>query len=305
MPDSPIVLVVHGGAGALPKDQMTPEKEARYRGELEAALRAGLSALEANGASALDGVEAAIRSLEDCSLFNAGKGSAFTREGRNELDASIMEGTARRAGSVACVTRVRNPIAAARAVMEKTEHVLMVGSGADRFAETCGLAPVNPDYFFTDEQWAALEKKLRSQGAPIPRPMGTVGAVARDRQGHLAAGASTGGTTGKRPGRVGDTGAIGAGVYAEDGVCAVSCTGDGEFFLRLAVAHEIVARVKYLGESVNDAARRVILKDLDATGGEGGCIVLAPSGEAALVLNSQGMYRGTITADGLVTTDIY
>jgi beta-aspartyl-peptidase (threonine type) len=258
--------------------------------------------LNRDGGTSLDAVEAAIRILEDDPLFNAGKGAAFARDGRIELDAALMDGRDRRAGGVAGLTTVKNPISAARAVMERSGHVLMAGPGAEQFAREEGLDVVDPDYFRTPERWDALQAKLRHDGG---RPTGTVGAVALDRQGHLAAGASTGGTTGKRPGRVGDSPVVGAGIYAEDEICAVSCTGDGEFFLRLAVAHEIVALVKHRGLSIRDAGDRVIRDELTKLGGEGGALVLAPDGSYTLPFNSPGMFRGTIAADGTTRVAIY
>lgn len=303
MPIQRVALAIHGGADPLPKGEMTPEKEARYRDDLERALRAGFDALNAEGGTSLDAVEAAIRVMEDSPLFNAGKGAAFTSDGTIEMDASIVEGSERKAGAVAAVTRVRNPISAARAVMERSPHVLLVGQGADRFAEHLGLATEDHAYFHTRERWDALQEKLAAEASKVP-PFGTVGAVARDRRGRLAAGASTGGTTGQLPGRVGDTPLVGGGTYAEDGVCAVSCTGDGEYFIRLAVAHEITARIKHLGETAEEAARKVLL-DLGKLGGEGGVIVLGTDGVAALAFHSPGMYRGVITEDGRTTLAIY
>ena len=308
MPDSAVVMMVHGGADPLPREEMTPERERAYREALTQALRSGHAALRAPGGTALNAVEAAIRVLEDSPLFNAGRGAAFDRDGRNTLDASIIEGKTRTGGAVAGLTRVRNPIAAARAVMERSGHVLMQGPGADAFAEEAGLEIVDPSYFRTEERWEALQETLRSRPAPEPsgrHRIGTVGAVARDPSGSLAAGASTGGTTGKRPGRVGDTALIGSGTYAEDTACAVSCTGDGEYFIRLAVAHEIVALVKHAGCSVAEAARRVILGSLKDIGGEGGAIVLGADGDFAMPFHSRGMYRGAITADGTIRTAIY
>ena len=313
------MLVIHGGAGTIARGSMTAEREKEYRGALEAALRAGHSVLT-RGGSSLDAVEAAIRIMEDNPLFNAGKGAVFTHEGKNELDASIMEGKSKRAGSVAGVTIIRNPITAARAVMERSPHVMMVGRGAELFATKMGLEIVDPSYFWTERRWKALQQELleekTQQSAPAPAPrsegplddnkkFGTVGAVALDRDGNLAAGTSTGGTTNKQFGRVGDAPIIGAGTYAENESCAVSATGHGEFFIRWTVASDIAALVKYRGMSVTQAAEEVINKKLKAVGGEGGVIVLDAKGNYAATFNSAGMYRGWIGADGVAHVAIY
>lgn len=294
------VLLVHGGAGAIPRAEMTPEREARYREALESALRAGYEILEGQGGTSLDAVEAAIRVLEDSPLFNAGRGAVFNREGRIELDASIMDGRGKRAGAVACLTRVRNPISAARAVLEDSGHVLIAGPGADQFASERGLETVDPDYFRTEHRWQAYQTSVRDEGR-----FGTVGAVALDRAGDLAAGSSTGGTAFKRPGRVGDSPLVGAGVYAENGVGAVSCTGDGEAFIRITAAHELIALMKYAGSSVEQAARRVIGEFLPQVGGEGGLIALAADGRFAMPFNSPGMFRGSISPEGVSRVSIY
>ena len=296
---------------------MTAEREKEYRGGLEAALRAGHSVLT-RGGSSLDAVEATIRVLEDNPLFNAGKGAVFTHEGKNELDASIMEGKSKRAGAVAGVTIVRNPISAARAVMERSPHVMMVGRGAELFATKMGLEIVDPSYFWTERRWKALQEELveeqKKANAPAPtsegpldenKKFGTVGAVALDRDGNLAAGTSTGGMTNKQYGRVGDAPIIGAGTYAENESCAVSATGHGEFFIRWTVASDIAALVKYRGMSVAQASDEVINKKLKAVGGEGGVIVLDAKGNYATTFNSEGMYRGWIGADGVPHVAIY
>jgi L-asparaginase / beta-aspartyl-peptidase len=303
-----IVLAVHGGAGALPRETMTPEREGSYHAELERALRIGFAELQRSGGTCVDAVEAAIRILEDSHFFNAGRGAAFSREGRIELDASIMEGRRRRAGSVAGLTRTKNPISAARAVMESTAHVMLIGDAADRFAKECGLASVDPIYFWTAERWESLLHILKEHSEPTAtslRGCGTVGAVALDRAGDLGAGASTGGTNGKRAGRVGDTPIIGSGTYAENGVVAVSCTGEGEFFIRLALAHEIIALMKYQGLPVDAAADRAIHTELATLGGQGGVIALDSGGNVAMPFNSNGMYRGSIDETGHVETGIY
>jgi beta-aspartyl-peptidase (threonine type) len=305
------VLVIHGGAGTRAKEEMPPELEKRYRADLERALREGHKAL-IRGTS-LDAVEVAIKVLEDSPLFNAGKGAVFTSEGRNELDASIMEGKDKRAGAVAAVRRIKNPISAARAVMEKTAHVLLVGDGADRFAVSVGLEEANPLYFWTEERWNQLlkarrEQKDKSKGSgkpPLEGDHGTVGAVAIDGQGNLAAGTSTGGMTNRLSGRVGDSPIIGAGTYADNETCAVSATGHGEYFIRHAVAHDIVALMRYKGISVDKAAGRVIHETLKKAGGEGGVIALDAQGNFTMPFNSEGMYRGYITRDGTARVFVY
>lgn len=311
-----IVLVIHGGAGVTRSDQTTPEARARYESVLKQALQAGYDVLQSEKGTSLDAVEAAIQVMEDSPLFNAGKGAVFTHDGRNELDASIMDGKDKRAGAVAGVTRIKNPIAAARAVMEKSPHVLMTGDGADRFAIASGVKEVNPVYFWTEPRWKALQEALQEEarraagkvGAANPegRHYGTVGAVALDRRGNLAAGTSTGGMTNKRYGRVGDSPIIGAGTYAENGVCGVSCTGHGEIFIRNAVAYDVVALLKYgQAPSVQEAARKVLGKLPTEEGGVGGLIALDGQGNAAMEFDGDGMYRGTVTDDGKIEVAIY
>jgi beta-aspartyl-peptidase (threonine type) len=296
------VLAIHGGAGTITRGSMTPEVEKQYRDGLEEALRIGHAVL-ARGASSIDAVEAAIRVMEDNPLFNAGKGAVFTHDGKNELDASIMEGKTRRAGSVAGVSIIRNPIAAARAVMEKSPHVMMIGRGAELFATKMGLEIVDPSYFWTERRWKALQRELQKEQQS--KPIGTVGCVAVDKDGNLAAGTSTGGMTNKQYGRVGDAPIIGAGTYADNESCAVSATGHGEFFIRWTVAHDIAALVQYRGMSVRQAGDEVINRKLKAVGGEGGVIILDAKGNFAMPFNSEGMYRGWIGADGVPHTAIY
>jgi len=324
-------LVIHGGAGTLLRDEMSAELEAEYRAKLGEALVRGHSILAAGGTS-LDAVEATIQLLEDSPLFNAGRGSVFTAEGRNEMDASIMEGHTRDAGAVASVTNLRSPIAAARAVMEHSPHVMLSGPGAEAFATSQGLESVTANELWTERRWKALQKRRekeglsrlpedtipQSHGATAPSPespfevptfaadekFGTVGAVALDSNGHLAAGTSTGGMTFKRHGRIGDSPIIGAGTYADD-LCGVSSTGHGEYFIRWAVAHEICALVRHRGLSPVAAAEEVIHKTLKPAGGNGGVIVLSSTGEPALVFNTPGMYRGSIGADGVPHVAIY
>ena len=306
------MLVIHGGAGTITRANMTPDAEKQYRAALEQSLLAG-HAILAKGGSSIDAVEASIRVLEDNPLFNAGKGAVFTHDGRNEMDASIMDGRTRAAGSVAGVTIIRNPISAARAVMEKSEHVMMVGRGAELFATSVGLEIIDPSYFWTESRWKSLQKALlEEQGkpqaaleGPDEKKFGTVGAVAVDKSGNLAAATSTGGMTNKRFGRVGDAPIIGAGTYAENESCAVSATGHGEFFIRWNVASDIAALVKYRGMTVQQAGDEVIHKKLVPVKGEGGVIVLDREGNFAMPFNSEGMYRGWIGADGKPNVLIY
>ena len=305
MPLETAVLLVHGGAGAVPEVEMTPDREADARAALERALRAGFEVLASGGAS-LDAVEAAVRVLEDHPAFNAGRGAVLNRDGRIELDAAIMEGRTYRAGAVAGLTRVRNPITAARRVMDASGHVMLAGPGTDAFAEAQGLETVDPAYFQTEARLRSYFAAAERVGSTLSEDrFGTVGAVALDRSGSLAAASSTGGMTFKRPGRVGDSPVIGGGVYADDLACAVSCTGDGEVFLRLAAAHEVVALVKYAGLPVTEAARRVVFEQVARLGGEGGLLALGPDGRYAMPFNARGMYRGVIDASGVVETAIY
>jgi len=292
------VLVIHGGAGVVAKE-VTPEKEKAVRAGLQKALDAGYGVLKSGGAS-LDAVVAAITVLEDDPNFNAGKGAVFNHDGKNELDASIMDGATRRAGSVANVHRIRNPILLARAVMEKSPHVMMVGDGAEAFAQSIGMTLVDPKYFYTDKRWQELQDALREEAAQeksTASKHGTVGAVALDSAGRLAAGTSTGGMTNKRFGRVGDSPVIGAGTYA-NARCAVSATGWGEFYIRAAAAHDICARVEYRGEPVKQAADDVVMDVVPKLGGDGGVIALDADGNFAAPFNTEGMYRGWIDRDG-------
>lgn len=308
-------LVAHGGAGAIARGDLSPEQDEAYRGAMGAAATAGAAVLRAGG-SAMDAVEAAIQILEDDPLFNSGRGAAFTAEGRNELDASIMDGRTLEAGAVAGLTTTRHPISAARAVIEGSAHVLLGGEGADAFARSQGLEQVDPVFFFTEERWKSLERGLGKLGLPVPpKPVGapepegrdalvheegkygTVGVVARDSQGDVAAGTSTGGTTAKRWGRVGDSPLIGAGTYASNTACAVSCTGAGEYFIRLGVAHRICDLVEHARLPLQAAADRVVQEQLTALGGAGGVIAVAPDGAMAWSFNTSGMYRARI-ADG-------
>ncbi len=321
-------IIVHGGAGVIERANLTPEVEAQYRAAMQRALTTGGAILD-RGGSSLDAVEAVIREMEDDPLFNAGRGAVFTAEGRNELDASIMDGRTRAAGSVAGLTRTRHPISAARAVMQNSRHVMLIGEGAETFARSQNLEEVDPSYFFTERRWQQLETNLRANNLPTPqRPagapsaprahltwpddhqFGTVGVVAFDTNGDIAAGTSTGGTTGKRWGRVGDAPIIGAGTYAQNGVCGVSATGTGEFFIRVGVARDICARIEFNGESAQEAADNVIAEvgatlNNQGAAGDGGVIVLDGQGRPAWAMNTPGMYRAWQSAGGEPTIQIF
>jgi L-asparaginase / beta-aspartyl-peptidase len=315
------VLVIHGGAGTILKSQMTAEKEAAYNMALQQALQKGYDTLK-KGGSALDAVEMAIRFMEDSPLFNAGKGAVFTSEGKNELDAAIMNGKTLAAGSVASVTTIKNPVTAARAVMEKSNHVMLVSKGAEEFAKEQGLEIVDPAYFFTERAWQNLQKakeadslkvnneKKKSPGA-LAQPQnydhkyGTVGAVALDRYGSLAAATSTGGITNKKYGRVGDAPIIGAGTYANNATCAISCTGSGEYFIRLVMAKSVSDLVEFKNYSIDKAANEMVMKKLPALGGDGGLIALDKNGNITMPFNTAGMYRGFIKNDGVPVIKIY
>ncbi len=306
--DPPIALVIHGGAGISPKE-LPPEKEAACRRVLEEALRAGGKILQSGGSS-LDAVQAAVVVLEDSPLFNAGRGAVLTAAGTVELDASIMDGRTGQAGAVAGVQGIRNPIRTARLVMERTPHVLLIGAGAEAFAREQGVEFAPSEYFITPEQQERLERAKAKAGQadaadePALR-IGTVGAVALDRQGHLAAATSTGGMTNKRAGRVGDSPLIGAGTFAEDGIAAVSCTGHGEFFIRAVVASDVLARMRYRGASLAEATREIIHEKLPKLGGTGGLIAVDAAGRIAMPFNTPGMFRAWLDADGTVHTAVF
>jgi beta-aspartyl-peptidase (threonine type) len=308
-PDSArIVLAIHGGAGTITRAQMTPEREQQYREALRQALQEGYAVLQAGGSS-LDAVVAAIRVLEDSPLFNAGRGAVLNRDGVAELDATIMDGRTLKAGAVAVVQTVKNPILLARRVMEATPHVLLIGRAAEAFAHEQGLELVPKEYFIVPERRLQLQR-LREQGmgmapASTGSTYGTVGAVALDRAGNLAAGTSTGGLMGKLPGRVGDSAIIGAGTYADNATCAVSATGQGEYFMRGVIAHEIAALMKYAGLSLRQAASAAIYGTLASLGGQGGVIALDRNGQLAMVFNTEGMYRGYVDEHGHITIQIY
>jgi L-asparaginase / beta-aspartyl-peptidase len=304
------VMVIHGGAGTIRRESMMPTTEKAYRDTLTIALRRGYEIL-ARGGTSLDAVEATIRVMEDSPLFNAGKGAVFTSAGTNELDAAIMDGRTLAAGSVAAVQHIKNPISLARLVMEKSPHVMMVGPGAEEFARLQGMELVLPSYFRTERRWNQLQDEKRAadtarKGASVEgeNKFGTVGAIALDKTGNLAAATSTGGTSSKRYGRVGDTPIIGAGTYATP-ACAVSATGAGEFFIRNNVAADICARAKYTGVSIGRAADDVVNKVLVAQKGEGGVIAMDAKGNIAAPFNTSGMYRGWVTADGVIVIKIF
>jgi len=289
--DPEYVLVVHGGAGVINRQTMDAETEKAYRNALDEVLSIGEKIL-ADGGSSLDAVEAVVASLEDNPLFNAGRGSVFTYEGRNEMDASIMNGVDLSAGAVGGVVHVKNPIHLARAVMEKSAHVMLVGKGAEEFANLNGIELVDSSYFFTQRRWDSHIKALEEEKISANEKHGTVGAVALDKHGNLAAATSTGGMTNKRWNRIGDTPMIGAGIYANNQTCAISSTGHGEYFIRWAVAHDVSAMMEYKGVSLKEAASHVVMEKLAAVGGEGGVIGVDKKGEITMTFNSEGMYRG-------------
>ncbi|QNI35245.1 isoaspartyl peptidase/L-asparaginase family protein [Edaphobacter albus] len=319
-------VVLHGGAGVIERRSMSAEMDAEYRAALKRSLQAAADVLE-KGGSSMDAVETAIKLMEDDPLFNAGRGAVFTANGKNELDAAMMDGATMKAGAVAGVTRTRHPISLARAVMEKSPHVMLIGEGADRFAASVDLEQVPPSYFFTERRWQGLIRQLKKEGAPLPqRPQGappapkggmaeieppdthkygTVGVVALDRSGNIAAGTSTGGTQAKRWGRVGDSPIIGAGTYASNESCAVSATGTGEYFIRLTVARTICALVQYKGMKLQDAADEVVQTELKAIHGDGGVIAIAADGQMAWSFNTPGMYRGRVEEGKAIDVRIY
>jgi beta-aspartyl-peptidase (threonine type) len=317
---SKITLVIHGGAGTITRKNMTPEKEKAYQEALKQALQAGYAVLKKGGTS-MDAIEATIHIMEESPLFNAGKGAVFTNDGKNELDASVMDGKTLKAGAVAGVTVVKSPITLARTVMEASEHVMMAGKGAEQFAHERGLEIVDPSYFYTETRFKQLNKAKEEEKVQLDHSgdkgsldeniftegnkFGTVGAVALDAYGNLAAGTSTGGMTNKRWGRIGDAPVIGAGTYANNQTCAVSATGHGEFFIRSVVAYDISALMEYKGISLKQAADEVVMKKLVQRGGEGGIIAVDAKGNVAMPFNSEGMYRGYIKADGNPTVLIY
>ncbi|SAK53356.1 peptidase T2, asparaginase 2 [Caballeronia arationis] len=318
------VIAIHGGAGTILRSALNAEAEAQYHAALSGILEAGQSIL-ASGGSALDAVTEAVRLLEDCPLFNAGHGAVFTAAGTHELDASVMDGATLEAGAVCCVTRVKNPVLAARRVLEKSEHVLFTGAGAEAFAAAQGLEFVDPLYFHTEtrhRQWlnargmqgtmldhdaASMEAKAEGPNEPIDpdKKFGTVGAVALDAHGHVAAATSTGGITNKQPGRVGDAPLIGAGCYANDATCAVSTTGTGEMFMRMLAAYDVSARMEYRGATLEQAATEVVMERLPRIEGRGGLIAVDAKGNVTLPFNTEGMYRGFARVGEAPVTAIY
>lgn len=312
------VVVIHGGAGTILKKDMSPELEEQYRAKLKEALAQSYQKIK-EGKSSLEAVEAAIVVMEDSPLFNAGKGAVFTSDGRNELDASIMYGKDKSAGAVAGLTVVKNPIKAAIAVMQKSEHVMMIGKGAEQFAKKEGLEIVNPKYFWTQHRWDALQKVKKAElkaNQPnamnnshypsyywVDKKFGTVGCVALDRDGNISAGTSTGGMTNKKYGRVGDAPIIGAGTYADKNV-GISGTGWGEFYIRTSAARTVAAKYEYQNKDVKTATQEVML-EIEKLGGDGGMIALDKNGNVAMTFNTEGMYRGTVTEDGEINIEIY
>jgi len=309
--DAPFAIAIHGGSGTIEKGEFSAEKEAEIRAALEQAVRAGYEVLRVGGSS-LDAVTRAVTLLEDSPHFNAGRGAVFNAEGKNELDASIMEGAGLNAGAVAAVRNVRNPVLLARKVMTDSAHVMLMGEGAEAFAREQGIAFENDAYFYTDYRWQQLQK-AKASGQPDTAFLSetpdtwfsTVGAVALDRAGNLAAATSTGGMTNKRWGRVGDSPIIGAGTYADNRSCAVSATGHGEYFIRATVARDLCARVQYTGVSLLQAAEQVVHQQLRALGGDGGIIAVDPQGNIALTFNTSGMYRASIDAGGALYVAIF
>jgi L-asparaginase / beta-aspartyl-peptidase len=324
-------VVLHGGAGVIERSHMDAKTEAAYRADLQTALQKAADTLD-KGGSALDAVEAAIRFMEDDPLFNAGRGAVFTAAGKNELDSAIMDGANLKAGAAAGVTRTRHPISLARAVMEKSPHVMLIGNGADEFASERGLEMVDPSFFFTERRWQKLIEELKKEGKPIPpRPagappapagkpsaelmfppespeahkFGTVGAVALDKQGNIAAGTSTGGVTAKMWGRVGDSPIIGAGTYADNRSCAVSATGTGEYFIRLTVARTICALVQYKGMGLQEAADELVQHQLTDMKGDGGIIAIDTKGDMVWSFNTPGMYRARVSEGGKLEIGMY
>lgn len=305
-----ISIAIHGGAGTLVKGMMTPAKEAAYKKALELALDLGYEALE-NGKSAVDAVEIAVKTMEDSPLFNAGKGSVFTADETHEMDASIMEGKELNAGAVSLISGIKNPISLARDVMDKSEHVFLAADGAMKFAKSIGYETLNPDYFYDQlrhDQWVEIKDTDSFQldhSVKKDSKFGTVGAVACDSEGNIAAATSTGGMTNKRYNRIGDSPMIGAGNYANNDTCAVSCTGSGEYFIRGVVAYDVACLIEHKGYSLKQAADEVINKRILKIGGDGGLIAVNAKGDIAMPFNTEGMYRGCRNSEGLKEIKIY
>ena len=317
-PKAEFSIVIHGGAGTILRENMTPEDEAAYKAKLEEAIKVGYEILK-NGGSSLDAVEKTINVMEDSPLFNAGKGAVFTNAETNELDASIMDGKTLNAGASAGTTNVRNPINLARAIMEKSPHVMLSGKGAEEFAKEQGIQIVDPSYFFTERRYNSLLKIKETEKVELDHDdktafydptikdskFGTVGCVALDKNGNLAAGTSTGGMTNKRWGRIGDAPIIGAGTYANNNTCAVSSTGWGEFFIRAMVAHDISALMEYKGLTLQEAAKEVIQKKVPQLGGDGGIVAVDKNGNMVMEFNTAGMYRASMNDKGELYIGIY
>lgn len=311
--ENKFALAIHGGAGTIERSKLTPEREREYRAALERSIQAGYDILKKGGLS-LDAVEAAVRVLEDDPHFNAGKGAVFTDAGTNELDAAIMDGKTLKAGAVASLKHIKNPISLARLVMEKSPHVMMDCAGAESFAKQMGIELVDQKYFYTEERWQALQKMKAAEKAggaggkkfiiSDQERHGTVGAVALDRAGNIAAATSTGGMTNKKAGRIGDSPVIGAGTYANNATCAVSATGDGEFFIRSVVGHDVSALMEYRGMRLQEASQKVLDK-VKKLGGEGGLIAIDRQGNIAQPFNTSGMYRGSVDEKGKFVVAIY
>lgn len=303
-------IAIHGGAGTISKDSMTPEKKQAYEKGLKDALDTGFKILESGGSS-IDAVTAAVESLEDCILFNAGRGSVFDHNGTHEMDAAVMRGDTCEAGAVGAVSHIKNPVRLARLVMEHSPHVMLIGKGAEEFAKNENVAFESDKYFFSQMRYDQYQEALKDDAIRLDhsereeKKFGTVGAVAIDENGNLAAATSTGGLTNKKFGRIGDSPIIGAGTYANNLTCAVSCTGDGEFFMRQVVAHQVHCLMLYKQISLQQAAEEVVLKDLVKIKGEGGLIAVDNKGEIAMVFNSEGMYRGMRNSDGRELIAIY
>jgi L-asparaginase / beta-aspartyl-peptidase len=302
-----IAIAIHGGAGTILRSSMTPELQAAYEAGLKEALDAGYTVLD-NGGTSLDAVEAAVKSLEDFPLFNAGRGAVFNHEGKHEMDAAIMYGKDMTAGAVSNITGIKNPVSLAKTIMQQSEHVMLSGEGALRFAKEMGLAFENDEYFYTAQrydQWQEAVKEDRIQLDHTEKKFGTVGAVALDMHGDVAAATSTGGMTNKKYCRIGDSPIIGAGTYANNNTCAISCTGHGEFFIRSVVAHDISCLMEYAGHSLQDACNIVVMDKLVKTGGEGGLVAVDKHGNIAMPFNSEGMYRACRTNSGHTEIRIY
>lgn len=303
-------IIVHGGAGTILKENMTPEMERAYTEKLQEALQTGWAILE-KGGSSLDAVEAAVMLMEDSPLFNAGKGAVFTSEGKNEMDACIMDGNTLNSGAVAGITNIKNPVHLARLVMERSKHVMFAAGGAVAFAREQGMEFADDDYFFTQRRWDGLQKALQKENKdkqsalPSDHKFGTVGACALDKNGNLAAATSTGGMTNKKYGRIGDSPIVGAGNYANNKTCAVSGTGHGEYFIRGVVAYDISAQMQYGGVSLQQAAETVVMQKLTELGGTGGIIAIDNKGNVAMPFNTAGMYRGYMLNDGKLFVKIY